>query len=146
MIRPYNGIPILTQWKHSPKGTRHDALDLAPTWQMKLLRLLGVYTVREAKIIKQVTKTSKRDGYVVYMTRDGCEHYRVHVLPREKLKIGKWYPSGTRVGTIDLKPVYATGPHDHHFIVKDGKPVDVVKWYARRGIGKWFSDPLKLQR
>lgn len=146
MDRPYNGIPILTQWKHSAPGMKQDALDLAPTWQMKLFGWLGVYNVRDARITKVVTKIpGKRDGYIVYETKDRCLHYRVHVIFRDSIKIGKWYPKGTRFGTIDSKPVNATGMHDHHFITLDGKPIDIVGWYKRKGVIGWFQDPLKLQ-
>ena len=146
---PYNGKPNLTQWKHDSKVNGQvldqDALDLSPTPAMKVLRMTGIYLPREAKIIKVITKIPKqRDGYIVYMTRDGCEHYRVHCIFRTSLLLNKWYPTGTRIGTIDPRPVNATGSHDHHFIRKDGKVVDIIAWYKRRGITDWFRDPFHL--
>lgn len=146
---PYNGRPNLTQWKHDSwvggKRLDQDALDLAPTPAMKYLRMTGIYLPREAKIVEVVTRIPKiRDGYIVYQTRDKCKHYRVHCVFRTSLLLNKWYPTGTRIGTIDPQPINATGPHDHHFILLNGKPIDIIGWYSRRGIKNWFRDPNNL--
>lgn len=146
----FKGKVILSKWIHSSPFAgklRPGALDFILSLPMKLLGLNGVYLPLVGKPIQIQPRTATKDGFVVFQLKvNGIKWMVVHINPTKTLKLGVWYKAGTRVGTMDPHPINATGPHFHlHMFYRDNSFLDLVKWYAKRGVNNWFSDPFHLQ-